>query len=71
MNHDDLVRHLSYYSDLMLRDLGRDYGRRYLRRCIPVWREHYGKDVADHMGRLIRQKLDGQAGGRVGAGRAA
>lgn len=58
MNHDDLIRHLTYYSELMIRDLGKDYGRRYLRGCIPVWREAYGDDLAGHMGKIIKQKLD-------------
>lgn len=58
MNHDDLIRHLSYYSDQMIRDFGRDHGRRYLRGCIPVWRDAYGNDLAVQMGLIIKQKLE-------------
>lgn len=71
MNHDDLIRHLTYYSELMIRDFGRDHGRRYLRRCIPVWNEHYGKDVGSHMAKIIKQKLDGNSDARGRASHAA
>lgn len=58
MNHDDLVRHLSSYSDLMIRDFKIDHARRYLRGCIKVWRDAYGEDIAVHMGKIIKQKFD-------------
>jgi hypothetical protein len=58
MNHDALIRHLTHYADLMIKDLLEQHARSYLRGCIPVWREHYGTDVAREMGQLIKVKLE-------------
>lgn len=58
MNRDELIRHLNYYADLMIRDFGLPHARNYLRGCIPIWRDAYGTDIASHMGKLIKQKLD-------------
>lgn len=58
MNHDTLIRHLTYYADLILKDLRRDHARSYLRGCIPVWRESYGADVAREMGQIIRLRFE-------------
>lgn len=58
MNHDTLIRHLTYYAELMLKDLRQDHARRYLRGCIKVWREAYGADVADQMAAIIRKRLN-------------
>ncbi len=58
MNHDTLIRHLSDYATTMLKDLGTEHGRRYLRGCIPVWRDAYGEDVARQMGQIIKAKLE-------------
>lgn len=57
MNHDAIIRHLTYYADLMIKDLREDHARSYLRGCIPVWRESYGEDVAAQMGRIIAQRF--------------
>lgn len=58
MNHETIIRHLTYYSDMMIKDFGPVGGRRYLRGCIPIWREAYGIDVANHMAMIIKQRLD-------------
>ena len=58
MNHDTLIRHLTYYADLMIKDLREPHARRYLRGCIPVWREAYGADVSREMGEIIRQRFE-------------
>lgn len=58
MNHSDLIRHLTYYADLMIKDLREPHARRYLRGCIPVWREAYGDDVSKQMGQIILEKLN-------------
>lgn len=58
MNHEVIIRHLTYYSELMIKDFGAPHARIYLRGCIPIWREAYGADIATHMGQIIKQKLD-------------
>lgn len=58
MNHSTLIRHLTYYADLMIKDLPEKDARSYLRGCIPVWKEHYGDDVAREMGQIIRQRFE-------------
>lgn len=58
MDHSTLIRHLSDYASTMIKDLKPDHARRYLRSCIPFWREHYGEDVARQMGLIIKQKFD-------------
>lgn len=58
MNHEAIIRHLTYYSDMMIKDFGLVGGRRYLRGCIPIWCEAYGADISAHMAQLIKQKLD-------------
>ncbi len=58
MNHDTLIRHLTYYADLMIKDLREPHARRYLRGCIPVWRDAYGTDVSREMGEIIRQRFE-------------
>jgi len=61
MNHDTIIRHLSYYADLMIKDLREPHARSYLRGCIPIWRTHYGEDVAKQMGEIIKSKFKGRA----------
>lgn len=58
MNHETIIRHLTAYAETMIRDLKPDHARSYLRGCIPIWREHYGDDVARQMGQIIKLKLD-------------
>ncbi len=58
MNHDDLIRHLTYFAELTIKDIGYTYGRQYLLGCIRVWREAYGDGVSGHMARIIRDKLN-------------
>lgn len=58
MNHDTLIRHLTSYSETMIKDLKPDHARSYLRGCIQVWREAYGADVADQMTAIIRKRLN-------------
>ena len=58
MTHADTIRHLTTFSETMIRDLKPDHARIYLRGCIPVWRESYGKDIAGHMAQIIKIKLD-------------
>lgn len=57
MNHDALIRHLTYYADLMIKDLRDQHARRYLRSCIPVWRDAYGDDVAAQMAAVIGKRF--------------
>lgn len=57
MNHDAIIRHLSDYAETMIKDLKPDHARSYLRSCIPVWREAYGQDVANQIGRIIADKF--------------
>lgn len=57
MNHDTLIRHLTYYADLMIKDLREPHARSYLRGCITIWREHYGEDLAREMGLIIAMRF--------------
>lgn len=57
MNHDALIRHLTYYADLMIKDLRDQHARSYLRGCILVWRNAYGDDVAAQMSAVISKRL--------------
>lgn len=56
MNHETIIRHLSYYANLMIKDLGAKSARGYLSQCITLWHECYGEAVATEM-RMTIEKL--------------
>ena len=41
----------------MIKDLGKEDGRRCLLRNIPLWREHYGETVTTRVAHGIRKLL--------------
>lgn len=45
------------YAKTMIRDLGKEEGRRCLLRNVPLWREHYGETVAQRVSMGIRKLL--------------
>lgn len=45
------------YAKTMIRDLGKEDGRRCLLRNIPLWREHYGETVTARVSQGIRKLL--------------
>jgi hypothetical protein len=45
------------YAKTMIKDLGKEDGRRCLLRNVPLWREHYGETVTARVVRGIRQLL--------------
>lgn len=45
------------YAKTMIRDLGKEDGRRCLLRNIPLWREHYGETVTNRVSQGIRKLL--------------
>lgn len=45
------------YAKTMIKDLGKEDGRRCLLRNIPLWREHYGETVTTRVANGIRKLL--------------
>ena len=45
------------YAKNMIKDLGKEDGRRCLLRNIPLWREHYGETVTTRVAHGIRKLL--------------
>lgn len=45
------------YAKTMIRDLGKEDGRRCLLRNVPLWREHYGETVTQRVSIGIRKLL--------------
>ena len=45
------------YAKTMIKDLGKEDGRRCLLRNIPLWREHYGETVTTMVVHGIRKLL--------------
>jgi hypothetical protein len=45
------------YAKTMIKDLGKEDGRRCLLRNVPLWREHYGEPVTTRVVHGIRQLL--------------
>lgn len=45
------------YAKTMIRDLGKEDGRRCLLRNTPLWREHYGETVTNRVAQGIRKLL--------------
>ena len=45
------------YAKTMIKDLGKEDGRRCLLRNIPLWREHYGETVTTRVAHGIRKRL--------------
>ncbi len=45
------------YAKTMIKDLGKEDGRRCLLRNIPLWREHYGETVTTRVVYGIRKLL--------------
>lgn len=45
------------YAKTMIRDLGKEDGRRCLLRNVPLWREHYGETVTQRVSTGIRKLL--------------
>lgn len=45
------------YAKTMIRDLGKEDGRRCLLRNIPLWREHCGETVTNRVAQGIRKLL--------------
>ncbi len=45
------------YAKTMIKDLGKEDGRRCLLRNIPLWREHYGETVTTRVVHGIRKLL--------------
>ena len=45
------------YAKTMIKDLGKEDGRRCLLRNIPLWREHYGETVTTRVAKGIRKLL--------------
>lgn len=50
----DLRKHLEHYAAQQLATHGKKASRPYLKRCVTLWRERYGDQIADHMTRYIR-----------------
>lgn len=47
-----MEEHLKEHCRTIVKDFGKEWGRRILRGCIPVWREAYGETVT---GRVITE----------------
>lgn len=45
------------YAKTMIKDLGKEDGRRCLLRNVPLWREHYGETVTGRVVKGIRELL--------------